>query len=94
MVGTSVHGFPGKSWCSWQADHHIYLFVDPWCEQHRTVGAAGSDVQKGLLGQAHHSPGHWQCLDGTVTLMRQNLAQLTNRPRRPHSATVNSCCTG
>lgn len=72
MVGTSVHcGFLGKLSCSWQAAHHIYLFVDPWCGQHRAAGAAGSDVQKHLLGQAHHSPGHWQCLNGTVTLMRQ-----------------------
>lgn len=94
MVETSVRfGFPGKLLCFWQAAHHIYLFADPWCEQHRTVGA-WSDVQKGLLGQAHHSPGHWQCLDGTVTLMRQNLVELTHSAPRPHPVTANRCCTG
>lgn len=81
-VGMSVHcGCPGKPWCSWPAAHHIYLFVDPWCEVHRSAGAR-SDVHKGLLGRAHHghSPSHWQCLDGTVTLMRQNLGALTGTP--------------
>ncbi len=96
MVVTSVHcGCPGKLWWPSWAARHIYLSVDPWCEQHRSVGAR-SDEQKGLLGRAHHShsPGHWQCPDGTLTLMRQDLEQLADTPPSPHPVTSNSCWTG
>lgn len=42
-----------------------------WAAQ---VSRSLNDVRQGLLGWAHHShsPGHWQCLGGTATLMRQN----------------------